>query len=434
MSQKYQRAQVAILRQRLAEPPRTITVLSGPRQSGKTTLVTQALREVAGPQIYRDIDQPGSGDWRRPSAGTLILDAEHMTGLDRDRGWLIDVWSDARDEADRHGSCVLVLDEIQNINRWSSVVKGLWDADRRCGRHLHAIVLGSAPLVIQEDLTEGLTGRFELIRCPHWSLPEMADAFDIDLRRYIYFGGYPGAADLIPAASRTRHPDQSRWREYILDSLVEPSITRDVLAMTRVYKPALLRQLVEVGAAYSGQIVALGKLLGQLQDAGNTTTLARYLDLLKTVGLFAGLSKHDGSAIRCRKSPPKLLAMNSAVMTANSDYDFQAAQEDRAYWGRLVETAVGAHLLNTAGPGMEVHYWRRGDAEVDFVLARYRRVVGIEVKSGAKPARTRGMAIFEREVRPERTILVSADSSAPGTVPLAEFLCRPASDWFEAEE
>ena len=431
---EYERPQVTALRQRLAEPPRTITVVSGPRQSGKTTLVTQALRTVAGPQIYKDIDQAGTGDWSTLAPATPVVEPEGMTGVDRDRGWLVDVWREARDVADRYGSCVLVLDEIQNIDRWTSVVKGLWDADRRRRRPLHAVILGSAPLAIQAGLTEGLTGRFELIRCTHWSLAEMTEAFGVDLPGYLYFGGYPGAARLIPSLPSDQPRDESLWRQYILDSLIEPSITKDVLAMTRIDKPALLRQLVETGASYSGQIVALAKLLGQLQDAGNTTTLARYLELLRTVGLFAGLSKYDGSAIRRRKSPPKLLAMNTAVMTANSDYDFRAAREDRTYWGRLVETAAGAHLLNTAQSGMHVHYWRQGNDEVDFVLTWYQRVVGIEVKSGAQHGRTRGMAAFERKVRPERVILVATHDSGSETIPLVEFLSRPATDWFENAE
>ena len=202
----------------------------------------------------------------------------------------------------------------------------------------------------------------------------MSEAFGFDLPQYLYFGGYPGAAPLV------RDPD--RWRGYILGGLVEPNIERDLLAMTRVDKPALLKRLFELGADSSGQILSYTKMLGQLHGAGNTTTLARYVDLLAKVGLLAGLQKYSGGPVSSRGSIPKLNVLNTALMTAGSAYSFDEARADRTYWGRIVESAVGAHLFNTAESDMRLYYWRDGQHEVDFVLKRGRRVVAVEVKSG----------------------------------------------------
>ena len=86
--------------------------------------------------------------------------------------------------------------------------------------------------------------------------------------------------------------------------------------MTRVDKPALLRRLFQLGCLYSGQILSYQKMLGQLTDAGNTTTLAHYLELLSGAGLLTGLNKYSTQLIRQKGSSPKLHVMNTALMTA----------------------------------------------------------------------------------------------------------------------
>ena len=286
----FQRAQLSTLLSRLREPPKWLIVVAGPRQTGKTTLVRQALEQIDLPNLPLSVDQP------EPSALSLRAalppdDQEDAIPISdvKDTAWLIRKWEQARVEAKRsERGFVLVFDEIQKIPNWSETVKGLWDADRHEGLPLHVVVLGSAPLLMQRGLSESMLGRFETIRLPHWSFAEMSEAFGFDLDRYIYFGGYPGAASLIQ--------EQRRWREYILGSIIEPNIERDILAMERVDKPALLKRLFEFGAEISGQILAYDKMLGQIQDAGNTTTLARYLDLLSKAGLLTGLGKYAGGA------------------------------------------------------------------------------------------------------------------------------------------
>ena len=420
--ESFQRPQVDTLVERLAEPVRHIIALFGPRQTGKTTIARQALARTDLQSRYLAVDEPETPGFPAPydeAATTFRLHPQ------RDSDWLVRQWEEARLEAERSpGGSVLVLDEIQKIEGWSETVKGLWDADRLRGCPLRVVILGSAPLLMQSGLSESLAGRFETIRVTHWSFAEMSSAFDFDLPKYLYFGGYPGAAPFV------RDPD--RWRGYILGALVEPNIERDLLAMTPVKKPALMKRLLEVGADCSGRVLAYNKMLDQLQDAGNTTTLARYLDLLASVGLLAGLQKYTGSPVSRRASSPKLNVLNTALMTAGSGYSFDEAQSDRTFWGRIVESAVGAHLFNTSETDMRLHYWREGSHEVDFVLKRGSRVVAVEVKSGEQRVARRGrrplpgMAAFEDRFGPCRRLLVGVDG-----VPLNEFLTASTGEWFE---
>lgn len=411
----YRRPQVSILLQRLAERPRFIIAIFGPRQTGKTTLVRQALASADRPHRYLSVDEPES---TTPSF-TLPIVAELAFPVSppHDTRWLVQRWEEARYHADREpGGFVLAIDEVQKIPDWSEAVKGLWDADRAIDRPLHVIILGSAPLLMQAGLTESLAGRFEPIQVTHWDFEEMYDAFDYTLAQYLYFGGYPGAASFI-------HEEQ-RWRDYILTGLVEPNIERDILAMTRVDKPALLKRLFELGASYSGQILSFTKMLGQLQDAGNTTTLARYLELLSKAGLIAGLQKWSNQPVRRRASSPKLNVLNTGLMTAGSGYTFTEAQSDRTFWGRVVESGVGAHLFNSASSDISVYYWREQAFEVDFVLQRGDRVVPVEVKSQQGAGALRGLEEFQKRFSPQKPLLVGPDG-----IPLNEFLTVPTAEW-----
>lgn len=420
----YERIQVKTLFNRLSEPVSRIIALFGPRQTGKTTIVQQALRRIDRPSRYLAVDDPASFS---PFDTRKTFDAQTfpIPGTPKDAEWLIRQWQDARVEArqNEHG-CVLVFDEIQKIPRWWEIVKGLWDADRSEGISLHVVILGSAPLLMQSGLNESLAGRFETVTISHWSFDEMARAFDFDLETYLYFGGYPGSVPLVR--------DLDRWRSYILRSLVDPNIERDILSMQRVDKPALLRQLFELGAAYSGQFLSYNKMLGQLQDAGNTTTLARYLELLSEAGLVTGLQNFARRSHRRRASIPKLLVLNTALMTADSGYTFYEAKADRTFRGRIVESAVGAHLFNTATTDISLHYWREDSHEVDYVLQRGRRIVAIEVKSGTK-MNVSGLERFVDRFNPFKSMVVGGEGVQPveGFVPLNEFLTVPAQYWFD---
>lgn len=390
----YSRPLLGVLVDRLKEERRFLQVLAGPRQTGKTTLARQAMDRVDVPVEYGTADAPSPLD---PT-------------------WIETQWERGRLAASGAGGALLVLDEVQKVGGWSEVVKRLWDEDTAAGTQLKVLLLGSAPLLVQRGLTESLAGRFELIRVSHWSLEEMRDAFGFTLEQFVYFGGYPGAAPLVG--------DEDRWRRYIFDSLIETTIARDILLMTRVDKPALLRQLFRLGCDYSAQVLSYQKMLGQLQDAGNTTTLAHYLELLEGAGMVAGLKKYSGARARQRGSSPKLLALNTALVSAMSGVGFDQARADPGLWGRLVESTVGAHLVNTASPEIEVLWWRERDREVDFVLRRGRRVVAIEVTSGRRKTSLSGLEVFGREFGVRRKLLVGGQG-----ISVEELLERPAAFW-----
>lgn len=340
----------------------------------------------------------------------------------KDRAWLEEQWETARTAARSDGArrkALLVFDEIQKIPDWSETVKRLWDQDTASGFPLQVMILGSAALLVQKGLGESLAGRYEVTHITHWSYSEMRDAFGWDVDHYVFFGGYPGAASLIK--------NHERWARYIRESLIEPTISRDILLMTRVNKPALMRRLFDLGCAYSGQTLSYQKMLGQLQDAGNTTTLAHYLELLSGAGLVIGLQKYAGQLVRRRGSSPKLLALNTALMTAPTQMGFNEAQSDRESWGRLVESAVGAHLSNgLIGKAADLSYWRKRNLEVDYVISRGKKLVGIEVKSNRKKARLHGMDAFSKEFKVTRKLLVGADG-----IPLEKFLLTAPERWLE---
>jgi predicted AAA+ superfamily ATPase len=417
MTPPYQRPQAETLQERLREPPRFLIVVAGPRQVGKTTLVRGVLATYP-PECYSFVAIDDPEDTSLPSGDPNSAPTRRQVAAPRDSAWLIDIWQRARTaaqgSADGH---ILVLDEIQKISRWSDTVKGLWDADRAKGLTLHVVLLGSSPLLMRQGMSESLTGRYETIPLTHWSFREMADAFDFDLEDYLYFGGYPGGAPLIR--------DEPRWRNYLNTGLIEPSIEEDILMMTRVDKPALLRRLFYLGCRYSGQELSYNKMKGQLEDAGNTVTLAHYLDLLGNAGLICGLHKYAGQHHRQKSSSPKLNVLNMALMSAGSGYNQAEAQADRGYRGRMVESAVGAHLANTATSDCRIHYWRDGTNEVDFVLERGQRLVAIEVKSGNVPSRLKGMDAFAKGFGDCHSLAIG-----DGGIPLAEFLSYPAEHWF----
>jgi predicted AAA+ superfamily ATPase len=391
------RPQAAILAVRLKEPRRFLQAVVGPRQVGKTTLVQQVIDASGLPARYASADEP-----------TL-----------RSPQWIEQQWDAARLEAldaGRRGA-ILVLDEIHKIPGWSESVKRLWDEDTRARRSLRVVLLGSAPLLMQQGMTESLAGRFEVVRLPHWSLAEMRDAFGWSLDEYLFYGGYPGAASLIH--------DPARWSRYVLDSLIETTIARDVLLLSRVDKPALLRRLFQLGCSYSGQSLSFTKMVGQLQDAGNTVTLAHYLELLAAAGMLTGLQKYAGEAVRQRGSSPKLQVLNNALMTAQSGLTLREARTDPEYWGRVVESAVGAHLANAAAVGVcQLFYWRERNREVDFVTQAGRKLVAIEVKSGRSRHAQPGLGAFATSFKPHRSLLVGGDG-----ISIEEFLLQPVEHW-----
>jgi predicted AAA+ superfamily ATPase len=350
----------------------------GPRQVGKSTLMSQALAKLTVPHLFVSADAV-------PNTGGV---------------WLEQQWQTARLywKASGASDFILAIDEIQKINNWSEVVKKLWDEDTRTGQAIKVILLGSSRLLLQQGLTESLAGRFETTYLGHWSLAEMEEAFGATAEQYVWFGGYPGPATLMG--------DEDRWKKYVNDALIETSISKDILMLTRVDKPALLRKLFELGCLYSGQVLSYTKIVGQLQDAGNTTTLAHYLQLLDTAGLLAGIEKYTGEQLRQRSSSPKFQVHNTALLTAQQVASLKDVLFKPDAWGRWVEAAIGAHLVNhQLSEGYTVHYWRHRNDEIDFVLDKKGKVVGLEVKSGATQ-KARGIEAFKKQHQPDKVLLV----------------------------
>lgn len=390
----YQRPIFEPLFKRLQEPRNFIQVLLGPRQVGKTTLAVQLKEALPYSSHYASADEPVSNGF----------------------SWIEQQWEIGRlraREGKNNEGALLILDEVQKIPQWSSVVKKLWDEDSLHNVNLKVMILGSSTLLIQSGLTESLAGRFEVTPITHWFFKECRDAFGWSLDQYIFFGGYPGGAKLIH--------DEQRWVRYIVDSLIETSILKDIMMMERIHKPALLRQVFELGCQYSGQILSFQKMMGQLQEAGNATTLAHYLSLLSGAGLLTGLSKFSIEHVRQKASSPKLQVLNTALMSAQASSTFQEAQLDREEWGRLVESAIGAYLVNSIlGTSMELFYWREGNKEVDFVIRHGEKVLALEVKSSQKSTSLPGMMAFSEKFRPLKKLLVGGQGLS-----IEEFLLTP---------
>lgn len=385
----YQREQYSTLYERIVEPRRLIQVVAGPRQVGKSTLVKQVI-----------------------SALTIPYTMESADGVGETNGeWISSVWEGVRQQMLFRGEKehLLVIDEIHKVNNWSEIVKREWDSDTFTDRNIKVVILGSSRLLLKKGLTESLMGRFELIRMPHWNYREMHEAFGWDINQYIYFGGYPGGATLIG--------NERRWRGYVTDAIIAPSIEKDVILTSTIYKPALMRNLFELGCTYSGEELSLNKVLGQLQDAGNVTTLSNYLTILNECHLLSGLQKYARDKARKYNSVPKFQVYNSALLSALNGKNYEQAFTDSKQWGRWVETAVGAYLINNADlVGYKLYYWREAANEVDYILERQGETIAIEVKSGHRTT-NKGLPLFRERFNPRHAIIVGS-----GGIPVEEFL------------
>lgn len=388
----YQRAIVDVIAARIAEPRRFIQIVVGPRQTGKTTAVRQAMERVGIPVRFARASQdiPSSQDWLRRE------------------------WDEARTLA-AQGPALLVVDEVQMVHQWSAVVKALWDADTDHSAELAVVLTGSSSLLLQKGMRESLTGRFEVIPCQQWYFRECEEAFGFSLEDYLYFGGYPGAASL--------KGDKERWLDYMQGSIIAPSVLKDVVALDRVTKPALMEALFALGSAYSAQEVSYRKLMGQLDDAGNATTIAHYLSLLSDAGLLTGLQKYSEKLMKTRASSPRLITHDTSLMVASYGRRRDLLLKEPDLRGHLVESAVGAYLLKRASEEhFEMFWWREGTREVDFVVQDGTARTAIEVKGG-RMKRLGGLDAFAKEF-PGSHGLVVGSSAAPlesflrGEVPL----------------
>lgn len=394
----YKRRQFDELKSRIEEVRNKIQVISGPRQVGKSTLVKQVLKEI--------------------SIDFTFISADNVEK--NNVSWINEVWETARQrmKLKKTSEYLLVIDEVHKVNNWSETVKKEWDADTFKDVNIKVVILGSSRLLIKDGLTESLAGRYELIHMSHWSFKEMNEAFGIDLEHYIFFGGYPGGVNFIN--------NETRWRKYIKDGIIAPAIFHDILKTKQVYKPELMKQLFELGCTYSGEEIALTKLLGQLQDAGNITTLANYLSTLNESHLLCGLQKYANDNARKYNSVPKMMVYNTALLSSLYGLNYSQVFTNPKMWGRWVESAVGTHLLNMANElDYRIYYWRERNDEVDFILEYNRQCIAIEVKSGRRTTNA-GISVFKEKFRPLHTFIVGN-----GGIPLEEFLSSDLKYLFE---
>lgn len=377
------RSQSNDLIMRLQEPRRTIQVVAGPRQVGKTTLVKQVLQQLSTPSRFFNAD-----------------------GVEPDdKDWIAARWEEVRAlmHFNQYQEMVLVIDEVHKINNWSEQVKREWDADTFKDVNIKVVLLGSSRLLLKKGLTESLAGRFEILSMTHWSFQEMQEAFGWDINQYVYFGGYPGSAPYVN--------NEARWRKYMRESIIAPAIEKDVLQTTYIYKPALMHQLFHLGCAYSGELLSYNKMLGLLQDAGNATTLVNYLEVLGESKLLTGLPKYVKDASRKYRTIPKLQVYNNALLTALTEgVSYEKVFTDPQLWGRWVESAVGCYLLDKADElDCDLFYWREDNEEVDFVLRRADKLLAIEVKSGKRQSNS-GLSTFRQMYNPQHSLVVGGQA------------------------
>lgn len=393
----YKKTEYQLIKSRLEEPRRFIQVVTGPRQVGKTTVVKQVLKDLGQPFLYYSADNVPASN----------------------AGWLSGCWEAGRSLLAINGwdNILLVIDEIQKIRNWSEAVKKEWDADSFADREVKVLLLGSSRVMLQKGLSESLAGRYEEIRMGQWSYAEMRDCFDFTLPQYLFYGGYPGAATLVG--------DDDRFRDYVQSAIIDATVNKDILMDTPISKPALMRQTFELGASYSGELLSLNKMLGSLQDAGNTSTLAGYVRLLKESGMLAGLQKYGMDASRSKSSIPKWQVYDNALKTQFSSLTLEQALTNRREWGHIFESGIGAHLLcRSFIHGFELYYWRENALEVDFVLRCRGSVVAIEVKSNGERFAA-GLKAFRERFHPSRTLIVG-----DAGIPAEEFLCADITKFF----
>ena len=387
----FNRDQVQAVLEGLMQDLPVFQVITGPRQVGKTTAAKQVMEQFPHESIYATADAP------MPVAAD----------------WLEGQWRLAVQKSRVSGDPILlVLDEVQKVPNWSESIKYLWD-QRLVDVRL--LILGSSALLIQQGLTESLAGRFFLTRFTHWSYSECAAAFGWSLDEWFYYGGYPGG--------NVFKRDDFQWKQYISNALVETVISKDVLQMHPITKPALMHNLFGLAATFPSQIFSYNKMLGQLQEAGNTTTLAHYLRVLGQAYLVSGLELFSMGQIRKRGSSPKLILWNNALINGLSLKSYEQTLIDPVWWGRVVENAVGAHLLNALAPfPVSLTYWRKGSSEVDFVVQSGDKVVALEIKSGRR-GKVSGLEAFKREYKKSRTMIIGGNG-----IPLQEFFTLPLKE------
>lgn len=359
---------VAEIQKSLSRKTPLIEVVIGPRQVGKTTGIKQLLQKIELPQLYVSAD----GDVLKNSA------------------WLYRQWLNAKNISP---NCLLVIDEIQKVENWAETIKQVWDEQNLKSDHIKLILLGSSSLELQKGLSESLAGRFSLHKVYHWTAAESKEAYNLDLNQYLRFGGYPGSYQMID--------NKIEWLNYVQNSIVDPVIGKDILSLARVKSPSLFKQCFYLACSYACQELSYTKLLGQLQDKGNTDLVKFYLDLFEQAFLLKQVFKYSNKKVLSRSSSPKILPLCPALYSVTIDADYDADN-----FGRAFELCVGI-LLNSL-PG-ELYYWRNKNLEVDYVFKFGKKLWAIEVKTNKKES-SKGLLAFKNEFPNAEILLLNQEN------------------------
>ncbi len=329
------------LDQNLIKSPNFIQIIIGPRQVGKTTSILDYLK------------RKHHNNYHFHSADTLSGNIS----------WVSQIWHQARNEKK-----LLVIDEVQKIENWAEIIKKLWDEEQREKKPIRCVLLGSSSLDLQVGLSESLTGRFQLNFAYQWSFAESKEGYGLNFEEYLKFGGYPASYQL--------RDDPIQWRSYIRHSILDTVIEKDILIHHKVKSAALFRQAFDLLISYPAQEISFTKLLGQLQNKGNTDLIKGYIQLFEGAFLLKALNKFSLNQLRKRNSSPKILPLCPAF-----SYVAEMEEYNSEMKGHVFESLVGSILLRT---GLDLYYWREGQYEVDFVLNYGKKIWAIEVKSGRK--------------------------------------------------
>lgn len=354
------------LESRLTSERSLIQVIMGPRQVGKTTGIKQLLSRWQTAHHYANADDIWAAN----------------------RSWLLEQWQKTQT---LEAGALLVIDEIQKIPNWPETIKSLWDQKPH---HLRVVLLGSSSLQIQQGLSESLAGRYELIKVFHWTYPELKKVFAYTLDHYLVFGGYPASAQF--------DHDFDRWHAYVKESIVESVIGKDILSNRKVGNPSLFRQAFEILCSYPAQEISYTKLLGQLQDKGNTDLIKYYIELYSGAFLIYSLMKYSEKTHLSKGAIPKIVLSCPALYTLTKG---PKAIQDPEIKGRLFELAVGATLIQLPG---QLYYWRQGNYEVDYVYSYLNKRYAIEVKSGRKKY-YKGLDIFQKQFPGSVSIIITPE-------------------------
>jgi uncharacterized protein len=357
---------IHVIENNLASESSFLQVILGPRQVGKTTSILYYLEH-----IYKEAHLYVSAD--------KVMNSDHT--------WIRECWQKARAEG-----ALLVVDEIQKIDQWAETIKSLWDEEKRRQQPIKCILLGSSSLDIQRGLSESLTGRFQLIQAHHWNAAESLAGYGISFEEFLKYGGYPGSYDL--------RSQQEEWISYIRTSILSTVIEKDILLNNTVKSPALFKQAFDIIMSYPAQEISYTKLLGQIQEKGNTDLVKHYLRLYEGAYLLRALEKYSGKALKTRTSSPKILPLCPSMYFLELQEDYGPTER-----GHVFELIVGAQLNRTSLP---LYYWREGQDEVDYVLVKGKTIWAIEVKSGRRKS-SKGLEAFRKKFPTARLAIITMD-------------------------